>query len=87
MSDLSGRPRISHQVWEKVAFTVIAALIAAGVTALFRMNDSVARLEERVGSWTQIYEKRIDGFERANDRRFERVYRAIDEIRQRQKGN
>ena len=54
--------------WEKVAFSVIAGLILAGVLGLWSMSINVGRLEERVASWTALYEKRFDGM----DKRFER---------------
>lgn len=80
MTGQSGRADGS-QAWEKVAFTIIATLIAAGVIGLWQMNGNVARLEERVSSWTQIYEKRFDAMEKNNAERFNRVDRDLQDMR------
>ncbi len=80
MTGISGRADASH-AWEKVAFTIIATLIAAGVIGLWQMNGNVARLEERVSSWTQIYEKRFDAMERNSAEKFNRVDRDLQDMR------
>lgn len=82
VTDQSGM--VPSQVWEKIAFSIIATLIAAGVIGLWQMNGNVARLEERVSSWTQIYEKRFDGLERNTSEKFNRVDGELQDIRRHQ---
>ena len=76
---------VGSNAWEKVAFTIIATLIAAGVIGLWQMNGNVARLEERVSSWTQIYEKRFDSMDRTTSEKFNRIDRDLQDMRVRQK--
>ncbi len=82
MADFSGRP-LKDQLWEKMAFGIIATLIAAGVIGLWQMNGNVARLEERVSSWTQIYEKRFDAMERNTAEKFNRIDKDLQDARRR----
>lgn len=55
-------------VWEKSAFGIIATLIGSGVVGLWTLSVNVGRLEERVSTWTVLYEKRFDGMEKKFDR-------------------
>ncbi len=82
MTDLSERP-LKDQLWEKMAFGIIATLIAAGVIGLWQMNGNVARLEERVSSWTLIYEKRFDAMERNTAEKFNRIDKDLQDARRR----
>lgn len=82
MADFSGRPT-NGSLWEKAAFTIIATLIGAGVIGLWQMNGNVARLEERVSSWTQIYEKRFDAMERNTAEKFNRIDKDLQDARRR----
>ena len=41
---------------EKFALGIIATLICAGVVGLFYLAVNVEKLDERVGTWTTIYE-------------------------------
>lgn len=75
--------RQASGIWDKVIATVIAAALTGGVFGLFKMNDSVARLEERVASWTGLYEKRFDGIEASHNRKFDQIDRAINDLRRR----
>ncbi len=82
MTGQSGRAD-SSPLWEKSAFFIIASLILAGVVGLWQMSGNVARLEERVSSWTQIYEKRFDAMERNSAEKFNRVDRDLQDMRAR----
>ena len=44
----------------KMILGVVASLMAAGVIALWQMTANVARLEERVGLWTRVFETRFE---------------------------
>lgn len=57
-----------QSVWEKTTFGTIASLIAAGVTGLWMMSVNMGRIEEKIASWTSIYEKRFDGMEKRLER-------------------
>lgn len=70
MIELTGK---SGNNWDRLIATVLVMLIGSGVLALFRMNDSVVRLEERVSSWTFVYEKRFEAMDREYNRRFEAI--------------
>lgn len=56
------RRRIETDTFTKIAVTVMGALIAAGVLGIWSMSQSVTRLEERVASWTNIFERRMETF-------------------------
>jgi hypothetical protein len=44
----------------KMILGIVAVLIGAGVIALWQMTANVARLEERVGLWTRVFETRFE---------------------------
>jgi hypothetical protein len=44
----------------KMVLGIVAVLIGAGVIALWQMTANVARLEERVGLWTRVFETRFE---------------------------
>jgi len=60
--------------FSRFLLTVVAGALVVGVAGLWAMNASVARLEERVSNWTQIYE---DRFERM-DGRMQRIEDKVD---------
>lgn len=49
-------------------FAVVAALVAAEVTGLWTLSINVGKLEERVSSWSTLYERRFDGMKRKFDK-------------------
>lgn len=69
--------------WGRIATTVIAGLLLAGVSALFYMGSALTRLEERVANWSQVFEKRIDGFESKYDRKFDRFDDVLRDLQKR----
>jgi hypothetical protein len=54
----------STDTFTRIAVSVIGAVIAGGVIGIWSMGQSVARLEERVASWTVIFERRMESFDK-----------------------
>lgn len=67
-------------LWEKSAFGVLATLIGSGVIGLWSLSVNVGRLEERVATWTTLYEKRFDGMERKFERYDAEQVKIRDEV-------
>lgn len=68
---------------------VIGGVLVAGVIALWSMNATVSRLEERISNWTKIYDKRFDIAEvrlgRAEQDR-QKIRELLQQIREHQSG-
>lgn len=76
MNDQQPTAAAAGDKFTKLILTVVATLIAAGVIALWQMTANVARLEERVGLWTRVFETRFEDTARQVrelDRRIDRV--------------
>ena len=67
---------ITEDKFTKMILAIVATLIGAGVIALWQMTSNVARLEERVGLWTRVFETRFEDTAkqvRDQDRRLDRL--------------
>ena len=62
---------VSHPA-ERWLLGVVAVLMAAGVIGLWSMTQTLTRLEERVASWTRVFEAR-----------FEETSRGLNNVRER----
>lgn len=56
-----------EDLFTKVSFTVIAALVASGVAGVWSMSTTLARLETRVDAYIQSSSARLDELKKTND--------------------
>jgi hypothetical protein len=68
-------------VFERYGFGFITSLLAAGVIGIFTLASTVAKLEERVSTWTRLYETRFEGLDAKVERRFETLDNQLREFR------
>lgn len=59
MSNEKDSATTSEERFTKFILSIVAVILAAGVLGLWQMTANVARLEERVGLWTKVFESRF----------------------------
>lgn len=83
---MSSENATNSDAFAKWLLGIVASLIAAGVVALWSMSGNVARLDERVALWTQVFEKRFDAAAKSVDdvtRRLDRLELRRDAVEDR----
>lgn len=52
----------SSDNFTKWLLTITATILVAGVIAMWTLSSNVAKLEERVANWTQVFQTRLDSY-------------------------
>lgn len=68
-------------LFERYGFGFLTSLLAAGVIGIFTLASTVAKLEERVATWTRLTETRIEGLDAKVERRYETLDSQLREFR------